>query len=404
VTLTLGETWRPWHPSVRRGVLNEEDGPIEVLVMLAPWAPSGVLRARERAGNALDLRGGCVLPLLDIRAHNKKIAFIYESVDGIAASWLVDGRGIGHRAAAELVSSVAECVAEHPHPGLDPGDVLLCSDGSVRVTNYACAFPDVFGPVPPGDGSAEEVRVYRLGALLASLLGGPLPPTSTEEAHDAAVRRAQIRAMSRPGAVFSEAYGNWLRALLAWEPAARPPLSRVAEGLAELAANTAGPTLVETADQHFGAWVIELLGFDDEAPTLPAEIESLREILDPLPTQQAGRRTLGEEHVLGNIDVEDDPTVDSELGIPPETPPSIIERGSIPVAVGPPAEVAAMRPSLPLGFLAEDPETSSTTMPTRTVPMSVSPKPRPARPSWLMPLTIGLAVGAIGLLIWLTFL
>ncbi|MEZ4317557.1 MAG: hypothetical protein R3F61_08630 [Myxococcota bacterium] len=397
MTLTLADTWQPWHPSVRRGVLDEGEGPVDVFAVLAPWQPSGVARAREQAGRALTLEAPDILRLLDIRGHNQRVAYVYEAVDGIALATLTGPRELGHRAAAELLAATALSVAKHAHPGPEPEDVLLCRDGTTRLANFVRPFPGIGGPRAPGKGSTEATQVYRLGALLAYLLGGPLPTTSTPDAHEAAVRRAQIRAMSRPGAVFSESYGNWLRALLAWNPADRPPLSRVIDGFGELAGSTAGPTLRETCEEQFDAWMISLVGSDPEETTLPADWDSaLAEVVNPLPTAEAGRRTLGDDQVMGDLTAEDDPTVDSELGVVPEyTPPSIIERGSIPVAVGPPAEVAAKRPSLPDGFL-HDPEGE-----TRTHVMSEPEET--GRPAWLIWVGVVLVGLAVGMAFWLAF-
>ncbi|MCB9677335.1 MAG: hypothetical protein H6737_19645 [Alphaproteobacteria bacterium] len=406
MTLTLGETWQPWHPSVRRGVLDEDDGPREVLVVLAPFQPSGVARAREAAAD-LDLyarKRAPVLRLLDIRGHNNRIAYVYESVDGIAVSHLTGDRQLGLRAAAELVASVAAALGgpAQGHPGPEPDDVLLCADGSVRIAGFIRALPGISGPRAPGEGTAEARLVYRLGALLAFLLGGPLPVASTEESHEAAVRRAQIRAMSSPGAVFSESYGNWLRGLLAWDPVARPPLSRAIAGLADLAASTAGPSLAETCEWRFDGWLVELVGSDPEETTLPASWEDeLGDVIEPLPTVEAGRRTLGEDQVLGDLHAEDDPTVDSELGVVPEyTPPSIIERGSIPVSVGPPAEVAAKRPSLPVGLFTDDTQTEIDS--SGVAGRGATPAPD-ARPAWLLPAIVVLVGCAVGLGWWLLF-
>jgi hypothetical protein len=476
VTLDLTETWQPWHPSVRRGTWTTESGPVEVLAVLAPHTPSGVDRARNRAKAVLGTRAPGVLPLLAIAPHGRRIAFIYEAVEAIAIANLTGDRSVGHRAAAELVRQLATLLSDPAlptHPGPEPEDVLLCADATIRVANFVQPFPAMAPPRPPGSSGPDAALVYRLGALLAFLLGGPIPQSSTPEAHEAAVRRAQIRAMSRPGAVFSEAYGNWLRAMLAWDPIERPPLSRVIAGLDDLIATTAGPSLEETCDAHYDTWVGALqrgfvrdsdpradafepepLGdFDQPESTIEATPAAVRrtpppevgwdeaddletqpsvrpppglEGLTPLepadaladlaeddPTEdsdirqthptRAGRRTLGEEHVLGDLDVEDEPTVDSELGITPElenTPPSIIERGSIPVSVGPPAEVAANRPSLPAGFLGgEVTHTVSAATPTPT-PASV-PEPDEVWPTWMVALAIALVAIATVLGGWL---
>ncbi len=496
MTLDLAETWQPWHPSVRRGTWTPSPDreselpselrgrpPIDVLAVLAPHTPSGVRRARARARNVLSLRADGVLPLLDIEPHGRRVAFVYEAVDGLALANLTGERSLGHRAAAALIGRLASLLSDADlpaHPGPEPEDVLLCADASLRIANFVSPFPAMAPPRPPGSSGPDAALVYRMGALLAFLLGGPMPQSSTREAHEAAVRRAQIRAMSRPGALFGEAYGNWLRAMLAWDPVERPPLSRIASGIEELVATTAGPSLEEECATRFDSWIAELqqgfpgdalppgfsadssLGdFDQPDATLEAqpldkslatpstwkeadittkpstasgagplgpEASAANDGLELLPPaegtpglvgdadleddrtedsgirhthkQKAGRSTLGEEQLLGDLDVEDDPTVDSELGTAPEhtdfTPPSIIERGSIPVSVGPPAEVAANRPSLPHGFLGGD-----VTSVEQTVAGDAESAAASRWPAWVVVSAIALALIALALGYWL---
>lgn len=385
-------------------MLEDEDGDRPVLAILVPFQPSGVSRATERAAQVIGYRAPGILPLVGIEAVGNQIAWLYEAVDGVAATRIADSPDFGPRASAELVLAVARVVMATPHPGPEPEDVLLTPEG-VRVANFE-------GPLPrdPGfraplstDPMTDAARVYRIGALFAAVLGAPLSPASERRAHEAAVRRAIIRAMSRPGAVFGKAFGEWMRATLAWEPEARPPLSRVLPTLEDLVESTAGPSLDVLVRARLNHWITESFGEDDEeATTLPLDWETVQDVIHPMPTVEAGRRTLQDETILGDLNIEDDPTVDSEMSPRKEpTPPSVIERGSIPVGVGPPPELAARQPRLPSGFLED--QTVPFEEPTQ---LERPPAPPVPPPSHSLQVVAGvLLVIAVGLCIaWALFL
>lgn len=400
MTLTLGESWPAWHPTARRGSLVVDGAATDVLVLMAPFQPSGVSQARALAARALVVRGAGVLRLLEIRAENNRIAWIYEGIDGVALSRLPEGV-LGARAAAELVGRVASLMVEHgEHPGPESDDVLLAARAEVRVAGFVRPFAGAPAFRAPGRSDRDATVVYRLGALLAGLLGGAVHPGLDAPGHDDAVRRAVIGAMSAPGAALSEHYADWLRGMLHFDPDQRPPLSRVVPGLAELAEQTGGPSLAQICDRHFQRWLAEALGDDPDETTLPQRWED-HEVGPPEPTMEATtRRRALDEPILGDLTAEDDPTVDSEVGRVLDverTPGSVVERGSIPVAVGPPPEVAARRPTLPSDLFEE------------TVPgapsdaTTVVRAPAPTTPAWLRLVGVLLIGVAIGLAVWLVF-
>lgn len=405
MTLTLGESWPAWHPTARRGILELDGVARDVLVLLAPYQPSGVARAREAAGPALGMRGEGILGLLEIRAENQRIAWVYEGGEALAVSRLPDEATLGPRAVAGLVHRVARALVAFPgHPGPEADDVLLLADGEVRVIGFARPFAAPAAQRPPGRPDPEAERVYRLGALTATLLGGPLQRGADPSAHDAVVRRALIRAMSAPGPALGDRYLDLLRGMLAFDPDDRPPLTAVVQGMAELAERAGGPSLSDVVARGFPRWLAAASGEDPDETTLPQEWLGFDVGTPDLTVETVTDRRSLSEPILGDLTAEDEPTVDSELGVVPQvgTPPSVVERGSIPVAVGPPAEVASRRPTLPSDLFEATPAPSTpadVTTPLRASP--ARPAELPDAPPWLRIAAVLLAGVAVGLAAWL---
>lgn len=402
MTLLLGDTWPAWHPTARRGTLEGDGETRDVLALMAPFQPSGVARAREAAATALTVRGPDVLELLDIRAENNRIAWIHAGFDGIALSRLPEDHRVGPRAATELLLRVARVMAAHEeHPGAEADDVLVDLLGDVRVAGFARPFPTSPAYRAPGAGDREAVVAYRLGVLFAELLGAPVQAGGDPDSHEAAVRRAWIGAMAASGAALTERHGDWLRTLLAFHPDDRPPLSRIVAGLAELAEGSSGPSWAEACGKHYQRWLTAAFGDDPDETTLPHEWDA--DDLGPADATVEAvtlRRPL-DEPILGDLSAEDDPTVDSELGQAPRLPntPPAVERGSIPVAVGPPPEEAAKRPTLPLDLFEE----TVPGAPSDATTVIRNPEGAGAEPPWLRVAAVVLVGLAVGLIVWLLF-
>ena len=384
-----------WQGAAHDGMLTLPSGEKQpVTVLLGPRSVAGdaLGRARKSSRVAMTLRHPGVVRLIQVVEHEGRIAWCYERVDGIGLVHITsreDAGGLSARAAAELVAQAAEVLLAlggpglH-HPGPEPSDLLIQADGHVRILGFAGPFPPDPSMRPPHPDQIEPGAVYRLGVLLAALLGVTPPAPATDAgAHEVLVRRALIRAMSRPGPVLSDRYGQWIRHMLAWAPAERPPLSAVPAGLRSVGWATGGQGLTEWAQQavpELGAVATSRarstpeVVLDDTSD--PGVLRALAEPgpppprprPDPVTAEQTpvGPHSEDEELVVerSEDDVTQEATWDPEEGMRVRTsarrPPE-----SMPVDIGPPATAMKKRPpTLPPGFLQgqqdEDAEDSDT--------------------------------------------
>jgi hypothetical protein len=356
-----------------------------VLVLLGPEAkaPDALQRAQQAAEAATGIRHPGVLHLLAVESFGERVAWVYEEMLGL---------GLGHtvgadtdvllptRVAAQAVGRVAQTLldigtAGSAHSGPEASDLLVDSLGNLKVAGFSSPFPRSPAMRAPQGDEGEAALVYRLGVLLALLVSGSSPaPPSNRAAHAAVIRRALIRAMSRPGPVLTERYGDWLRGMLAWEPSERPPLSTVPDGLAKVAEATAGPTMeewclerveavrqrviVEAEQRRMGTDGAVLSRRFGEGGRIRSDVDSLvtRRLapVTPSPTPAPEVRRPPEEKEAGLL--EDDPTQESAADDEPELidskpPIRVTSLLPMPVQVGPPPEAVRTRPSLPPGFL-----------------------------------------------------
>ncbi|NOY27583.1 MAG: hypothetical protein GXP62_17095, partial [Oligoflexia bacterium] len=157
------------------------------------------------------------------------------------------------------------------HPGVTPGHVLISRQGELRVMGFRAVPVGLSLPPPPGYGAPEggqdgPALVYGIGALLSELLSGELPPGSaSDEGHHAAVvRRALIRVLSRPGARVPESVMAIMRQCLAFSPADRPSLPRLAVDLARVADSLPQAELSTWAQNAIPSLWIRLAGDPSE--------------------------------------------------------------------------------------------------------------------------------------------
>lgn len=346
-------------------------------------------KAQRAAGQALALRHPAVVSLLAVRPFGERIAWVYEAVDGLGLGHTL-GQGedalLSTRAVAEVIARVAEIFVEigpdaFTHPGPEPTDLLLDARGVLRIAGFASPFPRSPAMRAPLGDEGEPALVYRLGVLLAQLVSGSTPGLASDRGgHASMIRRALIRAMSRPGPVLSERYGDWLRGLLAWDPSERPALSTVPDGLRVVAEGTAGEGLVtwtaanvdrlrerveEAAAERRGGGEGTVLGRgahqrarkgDEADPEILARRVAVPPSLPPFDVREAFPET-------DDDTIADDPTQEAGREPEPEVadskpPIRVTSLLPIPVQVGPPPEAVRSRPSLPPGFLDEhtDPE------------------------------------------------
>ncbi|MCA9566445.1 MAG: hypothetical protein KC656_01325 [Myxococcales bacterium] len=388
MALELGESWPAWHPDVRRASWSNQGVEQDVLAVLGPHVPGAVRAARDGAADAMSYRGKHVLPLLAVEPTGREVAWVYPAEVLVAVGRLPDG-ALGPRAVAEIVRDVARTLEDLPHPGPALDDVLLDQRGTVRLAGFVGPWTPPAGYVAPGSGVPGADQVYRLGALLAELLGTPMHQAPGAVQHEGQIRRALINAMSIPDVVFPEPYRDLLRDLLAWDPRDRPTARQAVRSLTEVARTTGGPTLAEVVRDRFPSW---LAPHRRQAPSLE-ELADLPEPEHDATMEVEPSRTLDGEGELGDLREEDDPTVDSELGVAPgsdRTPTSAIEHGSLPLRVGPPAEAVRRTPRLPEGFIGTP----------RRPPVAPAPADPP---SWLTWLGVVLLACALGMSLWLLF-
>lgn len=443
--LELARPRPTWQGAAHDGTLVLPDGSeTSVVAVLGPEnaAADALGRARRSAEVALTLRHPGVLRLLQVAAYEGRVAWCYEDFDGLGLGHVVgrDGTGdLSARAAAELVAQAAEVLLAlgQPglrHPGPEPSDVVLGADGHCRIAGFAGPYPVAPAMRAPSPGDVEPAAVYRLGVLLATLISGvPPAPTSDAAAHSVAVRRALIGAMERSGPVISERYGMWIRGMLAWAPAERPPLSAVPSGLRAVAWAMGGEGLLDWAGRRvpeIQAAVVKRHTappadsiFDDLDVRVADEV-SLVEVVEtgPPPARPRPPDETTLPPVLPDTPVAALPPVDPVASLPPPFPndeptqeathspeqatpgpqPPRKRRGSpdsIPVDIGPPVEaLAGKKPTLPPGFLDKtDPQPSGG--PTVQVERS-QPTSQVGRPAMV---AIIVALSAVGVLL-LTYL
>jgi hypothetical protein len=384
--LDLGESWPAWHPDVRRADWTVDGIASPVLALLAPHVPGAVQAAREAAAPALALRGKHVLPLLAVEGTGREVAWIYPFEVVVALAQLPPD-ALGCKAAATVVRDVANTVARTPHPGPLPDQVLLDASGAVRIAHFAGPWtPGVAWQAPRQPAVPAADTVYRLGLLLGSLLGTEPEVVPNALAHEAFVRRMLDQARQAPGAEAEDALFDVLRDALAWDPRDRPTVPALIDALDAIVRRSGGLSLAATTAASFASWLVPHRG-----GSLHEELADFNSGAYDTVEVGRGQRTLDGEDVLDELDDDDDPTVDSELGVvagSDRTPVSVVEFGSLPLRVGPPPEGVKPRPRLPDGFIGASASPSG-------------PGDDTGPPSWLGWVSVILVLAALGLTTWL---
>lgn len=401
-----------WRGAAFDGWLNAVSGDsMRVLALLGPEGATSesIDRAQRAASVALTLRHPGVLRLIHLLEYGDRAAWCYEPIHGIGLIHLVGSDGVAElpaRAAAELVAQVAETLLGLGstgllHPGPEPADLVLGANGKVQIAGFSGPYPASPAMRAPDGSNGEAAAVYRLGVLLAHLTSGSAPPSGSDPAaHMVVVRRALIRAMERPGPALSDRYGQWMRGLLAWAAAERPPLSSVPAGLRAVAWATGGEGLGDWAARCVPGLVsaIEERSAASLGPSAtPAGSEIRDNVLLSAPPARAtspGLRLSTSDEYSPTLPSDDDRTQEETLrpdelseGRRPSRPrPDAV----MPVDIGPPPQAISRKPTLPAGFL-DRPEVSRGADLFDTAPVEVT-QLEGGSPAILIGVIIGLLV------------
>jgi hypothetical protein len=370
-SVDLKSPYPEWQPGAHLGILYADESRRDgrsVLVILGPQSPAepSTERVLATAEPLLAFEASGIHCLRAIVAGPSRLAWVYDYVDGIGATWLAHEEGsevLPLGIAAEIVAEVAKVLFAQrdlglTHPGPAPHDIMVDHQGRVHVSGFVSPFPA--NPIhrEPHGHMDSAALVYRLGILLSALVcGSPPVATSDKKAHEAMVRRVLIRGVARPGSSFTPRFRDCLTAMIAWNPSERPPLPTVHASLREIASSAADPSLQDWSSQNIPQLQLQVADPTRDDPYDPwqsAAFDTSREDRTPPPASKLQLTVPGAK--LRDLDEEDDPTAESHSGAHPgaSKPTKLSNRGVMPVGVGPPAEAMKEVPTLPSGFLGAE--------------------------------------------------
>ncbi|MBI2900634.1 MAG: serine/threonine protein kinase [Planctomycetes bacterium] len=242
---------------------------VAIKVLDAKWADDPIVSKRfvNEADVLRRLDHPNIVRLVESGAHDGTLFMALEFVAGPTLERAIRRRAFTHRESAAVAARLARAL-EHAHgrgvihADITPGNVLLCSDGTPKLTDFGIARCDALPPlpVPPGvtsgtpvymspeqaSGSAAidaRTDVYSLGAVLYESATGraPFRGSSTMEILDrvrwAEPRRPReadpslhpgleeciLRAMAKKpddrypaAAAFAEDLDRWIRSTPDW--------------------------------------------------------------------------------------------------------------------------------------------------------------------------------------------
>jgi len=338
LSLSLFRSAPAFGSNAHRGRWDDRD----VLAYLGPTVEGAVASSRQRATSFLNRQAAGMWPLLGVESFEGRAAWLYPSHDGLSAAALVV-RPPPMRVCLELARHVlrvlrALAAAGTPHPGPLPEDVLLSPNGQVHLTGFVGPSSTAPNRAAPGSVESDDAALaYRFGVFACELLGSTVPVHGKHDDEQRKLqRRVAIRIMSRPGPVLDEGARNELIRCLSFEPEARPSLDGV-----DAALTRGAEVLLRQAD--LVTWTRK--GVPEGLALTHASARS---------TLELPARDLLTDAGEGEDGFTDDDVTAVSAGSTPGTYRRL-EFGSIPVTVGPPPEVARMRPSIPPDLFDEDP-------------------------------------------------
>jgi hypothetical protein len=269
-TLKLTGVYEAWGRNVRSGRLTRATG-VEAPVLVrvdesAVATPELLLRLREDARLLGRLQHESVLRIEHITAVSGSVGVVYEGFECASAARILRvlrmrNQVLPARAAVEAAAAVGLALDEALrivdgdravfHPAPSPEDVLVDTAGRVKLAGFRVSRAEDAPSVPPKGyaapegGAAPPAATYLVGALLVELLSGESPPEAAAdpERHEAAVRRALIRVLARPGDTPGEPVVAAIRSALAHDPTVRGGPGALGKKLRELAVALQSPGL-----------------------------------------------------------------------------------------------------------------------------------------------------------------
>ncbi|MCB9760817.1 MAG: hypothetical protein H6739_13325 [Alphaproteobacteria bacterium] len=261
-----------WGPDAREGRLTHPDGTSDpVLVWILPDVPANAdaLAGLQRQARALaKVRNPALARLLNVSIVGDNAALVYEwiegaSLDQVLAYQRARGAWLPVKVCVELAAQVAQAIAAAiettsrggdalrvMHPGPSPADVLIDTDGNVRLAGLVVLEPQDIAPTtaipgytpPEGPGSPAST-VYGIAALALEMLSGAPPPPAgaSIRLHDEAIREAMRRMGERPGEPVPRGIAQLIRLSMSGNPGLRPPPMAVATQLTQVANALRGP-------------------------------------------------------------------------------------------------------------------------------------------------------------------
>ncbi|MDP2315283.1 MAG: hypothetical protein Q8P41_20460, partial [Pseudomonadota bacterium] len=269
-TLKLTGVYEAWSRNVRQGRLTRVNGTeAAVLVRVEEdlaATPEILTRLREDARLLGRLQHESVLRIEHVSAIAGKVGVVYEGFECASAARILRvlrarNQVLPARAAVEAAAAVGLALDEAlrivdgdravHHPAPSPEEVLVDTAGRVKLSGFRVSRPGdpVVAPpkgyAAPEGGAAPAAATYLVGALLVELLSGESPPEAAvePERHEAAVRRALIRVLARPGDTPGEPVVAAIRQALAHDPAIRGGPGALGKKLRELAVALQSPGL-----------------------------------------------------------------------------------------------------------------------------------------------------------------
>jgi len=236
----------------------------------------GLVNLRKDGRLLADVHHSRILQLLHVTKAAGQPLWIYEAFDGVSLERVLHvlgarGEHLPIRTGLDLASATVEalCAAlgtavpsgdgsepgmRFAHPGPAPSEVLIDTEGTVKVAGFRISRQGLVpgGPaafVPPERQDPEADVVYGVGALMVQALSGECPAEGSEDSarHGSIVRRAMIRVLARPGEGVPDEVIQLIRDCLSIDLTTRPGLGQVAQRLVELKELVSDAQLVDWA-------------------------------------------------------------------------------------------------------------------------------------------------------------